>query len=131
MEKIMRINSISITNMAKFENFQTELPAVTIIQGKNGQGKTGLLDCLRYSFGRGFDSDMLRAGAEQGEILIKFDDGGELKCSTSRKNSTTTRSYKAPGTRRFIPNRETIDSLANAISYDPLEFMSKPDKDQL
>lgn len=125
----MRITSISITNMAKFENFTVSLPAVALIQGKNGEGKTSFLDVIKYCFGRGHDDSMLRVGASAGETFITFDDESQIKVRITPNE--TKRGYKAPGARKFLVSREQIDAIANAIGYDPLRFMDMSDKEQV
>jgi hypothetical protein len=127
----MRLASISITNMAGFEQFETKLPAVAIIQGKNGHGKTSFLDCFKFAFGRGHDEDIIHGDAPEGEILIEFDNGAALKCRASRVRNETVRSWRAPGAKRFVVSREQIDAIANAVSYDPLAFMEKDEKEQM
>lgn len=134
----MRLKKITITNMMAFESFETELPAVAIVQGENGAGKTSLLNCVRYAFGRdvenklvGHDADMIHGNAPSGEILIEFDDGGALRCRASRETNETTRSYRKPGTTRFEVSRKEIDAIASAVSYDALSFMRLGDKEQL
>ena len=127
----MRLASISITNMAGFESFETKLPIVAIVQGKNGGGKTSLLECTKYAFGRGHDEDLIHGSAPEGEILIEFDNGAALKCRAVRDRHETTRSWRAPGSKRFVVSRDQIDSISNAISYDPLAFLDKSEKEQL
>lgn len=127
----MRLTSISITNMAAFESFETKLPIVALIQGRNGDGKTSLLDCFKYAFGRGHNEDMIHGNAPEGEILIEFDNGAAVKCRAVRERNETTRSWRAPGSKRFIVSREQIDAISNAISYDPLAFLDKDEKEQI
>jgi DNA repair exonuclease SbcCD ATPase subunit len=127
----VRIASISIANMAAFESFETKLPAVALIQGKNGNGKTSLLDCLKYAMGRGHNEDMIHGDAPEGEILIEFDNGAAVKCRAVRDKHETTRSWRAPGSKRFVVSRDQIDAIGNAISYDPLAFMEMPEKQQV
>lgn len=127
----MRLKSIAIMNMAGFESFQTELPAIALIQGANQRGKTSFLDCLRYVFGRGHDNDMIHGQADAGEILITLDSGAQVKAKAVRKTNETTRSYKAPGATRFLVGRAEIDAMASAVSYDPLAFMRLDPKAQV
>ena len=127
----MRLTHISITNMAGFEEFATNIPIVAIIQGKNGLGKSSLLDCLKYAFGRGHDEDMIHGDAPEGEILIEFDDGSAVKCRAVRERHETVRGWRAANSKRFIVSREQIDRISNAISYDALAFMDKDEKEQL
>src|SRR5581483_5071 len=127
----MRLASITITNMAGFASFETKLPSVALIQGKNGQGKSSLLDSIRYAFGRGHDEDMIHGDEKEGEILIELDNGAAVKCKASRERNETVRSWRAPGSKRFVVSREQIDAMANAISYDPVAFLELPEEKQV
>ncbi len=127
----MRITHITIANMAAFAAFDADLPAVCLIEGQNGVGKTSLLNCIRYAFGRGHDGDIIHGDAESGEIVLTFDDGSQVKARASRKSNETTRGWKAPGAKKFTVTREQIDAIAKAISYDPLAFMGKTEAQQL
>lgn len=127
----MRLTSIQIENMAAFQSFAAQLPAVTILQGRNGEGKSSFLDCLKFAFGRGHNEDMIHGDAPFGEILIEFDNGAALKCRASRERQETVRSWRAPGSKRFVVSREQIDSISNAVSYDPLAFLDKSESEQL
>ena len=127
----MRLTSVSITNMALFEKYETKLPVIALIQGKNRQGKSSLLDCTKYAFGRGHNEDLIHGNAPEGEILIEFDDGAAVKCRAVRDKHETTRSWRAPGSKKFVVSREQIDAIANAISYNPLSFLDMSEKEQL
>ena len=76
----MRLQHVTITDMAGFAGVhEFDLPAICLISGKNGRGKSSLLDCLRYCFDSGHDEDMIHSGAECGEIIVLLDDGGAVR----------------------------------------------------
>jgi DNA repair exonuclease SbcCD ATPase subunit len=127
----VRLSHIKISNMAGFESFASPIPAVALVQGKNGDGKSSLLNCVRYTFGRGHDEDMIHGNAPEGEIVIDLDNGGAVKCRASRERNETIRSWRAPGSKKFIVSREQIDALCNAVSYDPLAFLDLSEEKQV
>lgn len=124
----MRLSSITIKNLAAFSEFSTTLPAVALIQGKNGLGKTSLQAVIRYAYGRRADGSravehdprMLHGNSEEGEVTITHDDGTQLKCVVT--TAGTTRYVKPQGGKRWSKATGDIDALANALSYDPLQF---------
>lgn len=123
----MRLTEISIENMAGFQQYAVPLfKSVTVVEGKNGEGKTGLLDCFRYALGRGHDPDMIHGTAPGGSILLTFDDGSQVKCRATRKG--TDRGWKPAGGTKFTLNRTQIDAIANQLSYDPLALLDLDDK---
>jgi hypothetical protein len=117
--------------MAGFETFETTIPIIAMIQGKNGLGKSSLLDCLKYGVGRGHDEDMIHGDAPEGEILIQFDNGAAVKCRAVRERNETVRAWRAPGSKRFVVSREQIDQICNSISYDALAFMDRDEAEQM
>ncbi len=95
---------------------------MVVIGGRNGQGKTSLLDSIECAIrGKKFHPDKpVRDGAKSGEvsldlgdlkILRKFNADGTGTITVERKDG-----FKAPRP------QEVLDSLAGAISFDPLEF---------
>ncbi len=138
----MRLTSISITDLAGFAgtvNFP--LHAVSIIEGNHGTGKSSLLDVLSYAFGRrplsepgsrGVDHDaaMINGSKERGEAVIIFDDASSLRVLVT--TDSTTRQIKSPGTKKW--DRATpqfIDSLVNALSYDPFSLKALSEKQRI
>jgi hypothetical protein len=54
----MKLTSLELSEIGPFDtaamSFQTESPAVTLVTGENGTGKSVVLDALRLAFGRPF-----------------------------------------------------------------------------
>lgn len=138
----MRLTSISITDLAGFSgtvNFP--LHAVSIIEGNHGTGKSSLLDVLSYAFGRrplsepgsrsvDHDAAMINGSKERGEAVITFDDASSLRVLVTA--DSTTRQIKSPGAKKW--DRATpqfVDSLVNALSYDPFSLKALTEKQRI
>lgn len=124
----MPITRIQITNMARFDSLDCALPMVALIQGGNGTGKTGLLDCIRFLGESGHDPDMLRGSAAEGETVLTLDDGMQLRVRVTR--TETWRGWKPRDGKRWMKGREEIDRIYKAIAYDPLKFLDLKPKEQ-
>lgn len=123
------------------ENFK-RLTAVSIkpdgslvqITGKNGQGKTSVLDSLWVAFAgkEACPAVPIRKGQERATVRV---DMGELivtrTFSHSKAGDYTTQIVveNADGA-RFPSPQKTIDGLLGALSFDPLEFARMAPKDQ-
>ncbi|MEY4760655.1 MAG: hypothetical protein RLZZ200_511 [Pseudomonadota bacterium] len=123
------------------ENFK-RLVAVNIkpdrslveIRGRNGQGKTSVLDAIWAALGGKAAAPIkpVRAGAEEARISM---DLGELKILRVFKNGsdgtvTTSLSVTAADGARYGSPQTMLDKLVGALSFDPLEFTRIPAKGQ-
>lgn len=122
------MKSVSITNIAGFGEFTTPLAALVLLQGQNGVGKSALQGCIKYQFAKGHDPDLVAPEIE-GEIVTEFDEGSQIRTVVTKEQ--TRRMYKPADGKRWIIKREFIDTISNAVSYDPLAFLRMSDKDQI
>lgn len=136
----MRLTRIEISSLAAFKTFAADLPAVSLISGRNGLGKSSLLNVIKYAFGRrasgsnnsrGIEHDprLLHGDAERGEATITFDDGSQLRVVVTK--DSTERMLKAKDGKRWTRSTKEIDDIANALSYDPLQFKTMPEKQRV
>lgn len=91
----MSLKEVSLYNIRSYDLFSTELdPHITLILGKNGSGKTSLLEALYFmhrgtSF-RGRDKDMIAHDANGAEVKITFVDGSDRRGKLSDTDAGTT-----------------------------------------
>lgn len=63
----MRIAKISIKNVLGIEELEIDSPgALTVIEARNGRGKSSTMEAIRAVVDGGHDASLLRHGAEQG-----------------------------------------------------------------
>jgi len=103
----MRIKSITITNLGPFENFTANFPAVAIITGAHGVGKSSLENIIKYAMGRrplatnsrGIEHDLkiLKTGTDKGEAVITFDEGDIESLRVTVTKTSTDRKIKTRG----------------------------------
>ncbi len=138
----MLLTSLTITDLLAFAGTATfPLHAVTLLEGDHGQGKTSIGSVLLYAFGRrpladpggrgiAHDSSLIHGNAERGEAVITFDDGMTYRLLVTQE--TTTRQVKMPDGKRWnAATPEFIDSLVNALSYDPFTFKDLDEKKRI
>ena len=126
--KIVRLNAKNVKRLRAVEI--TPEGNLVVISGKNGQGKSSVLDSIAYALG-GKElacPEPLRRGAEHGEVTCDLgefvvkrtftpDGGGALTVET--KDGAR---FKSPQTR--------LDGLIGKLSFDPLEFARMDPKAQ-
>lgn len=102
------VRSLSVQNVRTHESFALDLsPSVTLITGKNGSGKTSLIEALyialQGSSFKGSDNDVLRRDQPWWRIMVTFDDDTNrvVKFDPSR----------ATGRKQFVIDQRTAYRL--------------------
>jgi hypothetical protein len=127
----MRIIQLTAENVKKLRVVDiTPKTDVVQITGKNGQGKTSVLDSIWWALGGkdGIQSVPLRKGAEKGHIRLdlgKF--VVERKFSSSGATALTVKN--ADGAMYGSP-QTMLDDLIGSLSFDPLAFARMEPRDQ-
>lgn len=124
----MQISHIRIQNILGIDALELAPGGFTEISGKNGTGKTSVLEAIKSALGCGQDATLLRNGAEKGEIVLVLDDGTELSKSVTPSGSTT--AVRRDGKKQPRPG-ETIKALTDALSVNPIEFLLAPKKERV
>lgn len=145
----MRLTHLTINNMRGLAHFDGDIPAVALISGKNGEGKSSILSALMYAAGRrvgatgarGVEHDptMLHGDAERGECILTFDDPEGnlqyLKCVITKGTDTdagsTTRYTKAADSKKYVKAGSNLDGFFNALGYDPFKIKDMAPKERI
>ena len=124
------ITRIEASNVFCFTTFEMDVPADgTIIEGANAKGKTSVLNLIRVALvEKGATKDMIRRGADKGEILVRVD--GHLVKRVMHggdKYRTTLRVTDPDG--RVVPEPATfLKNLLGLSPLDPIELFLEKDK---
>ncbi len=125
----MRVQKLRISNVLGIEELEIEPGSVTVAEGKNGVGKTSLIEALRSVIGGGHDGSLVRNGADVGEIVLILDDGTEIRKRITRERSSVSvkngEGFEVKGPQSFITK------LADALSFDPAAFLRADPKRQV
>ena len=124
----MKIAHIKISNILGIDELELSPQGFNEISGPNGSGKTSILEAIKAVTRAGHDATLLRKGAEQGESVLVLDDGTELALKVTPAGSTTT--VRRDGKKVGRPV-EAIKALTDALSVNPIEFLSAPKKDRV
>lgn len=129
----MKITAYSATNYKRIKDIRIEPGerSLLVVGGKNGQGKSSLLDGLTAVFGgaRQTDSDPVRHGADAAELTVELDGGAVcIRRRITAGGSNTLEVFDASGKRRSP--QAVLDQLVGQRFLDPLAFLRLSPKEQ-
>jgi len=117
----MKIESIELTDVGKFEHLLIKPRALTILSGQNGEGKSTVLKALTDVLNGGHDPSIIRAGTKKATVVITIDDGTIIKKSITPKGynlvAETSEGVAIPSPASFVKN------LASGFALDPVAFV--------
>lgn len=124
----MKATKIKIRNLFGIQ--ETELDGRSVeLTGKNGTGKTSVIDAIKYALTNGSDREyIIKQGETEGEILIETDTGLRV----DRKKRTTKADYKSvkDGNREVSGPESLLRTLFTPLQLDPVAFISMDKKEQ-
>ena len=124
----MNITKIKIKNLFGISEYEADGSSVEL-SGKNGAGKTSVIDAIRYALTNKSDRKyIVRRGETEGEILIETDNGLRI----NRKARTTQADYKSvKKDGREVGSPESfLRDIFTPLQLNPVEFISLPEKQQ-
>lgn len=131
----MRIIQLTAENVKRLTAVQIA-PDGNLVQitGKNGQGKTSVLDAIWWALGgvEGVQAQPIRKGAKDARIELSLGSGGETKLLVERR-FTAKGSYlsvRSPDGFKAQSPQKMLDDLLGALTFDPLGFMRMDGKKQ-
>lgn len=127
----MRIIKLEIENIKRLVAVNISPDGnVVKISGKNGAGKTSVLDSIWWALGgtKNVQDKPIRDGQHQASIVI---DLGELRVERKfHNNKSTLFVYDATGTKIKSPQK-VLDNMLGQLTFDPLSFMRLDAKKQV
>lgn len=116
------IIKLKITNLFGIKAYEGNGKSVELT-GKNGAGKTSVIDAIRYGLTNKSDRDyIVRNGETEGEILIETDNGLRIN-RKSRTNQADYKSVKKNGAEVGSPETFLKD-IFTPLQLSPVEFMN-------
>lgn len=124
----MKITKIKIRSLFGLKAFETDGKSLELT-GKNGAGKTSVIDAIRYALTNKSDREyIIHNGETEGEILIETDNGLLI----DRKPRTQQADYKSVKQNgREVGSPETfLKDIFTTLQLSPVEFMAMDKKHQ-
>lgn len=124
----MQIARVKIENILGIDNLEFEAGQFNVLAGKNGHGKTSVLEAIKAALKGGNDATLLRNGAESGEVVLVLEDGYEIRKRVTPRTATTT--VVRDGKTQPRP-AEFITSITDMMSINPVDFLLAAKKDRV
>lgn len=129
--KIVRLEAENVKRLRAVEIVPDPDGHTVVIAGRNGQGKTSVLDSIWFALGGGpatrDTSRPIRDGEDHASVTL---DLGELLVTrTWSGDKTTLKVANADGARYGSP-QAMLDGLVGRLSFDPLAFAQQDEKSQ-
>lgn len=128
----MKIVELRASNLKKLTALELKPGTKNVLEvtGKNGQGKSSVLDAIWYTLGGGdaIGAEAVKHGAQNAEVTLHLDD----EFIVTRKFSasgTTNLTIKNKDGAKYPSPQALLDRLLGRLTFDPLAFISmNPDK---
>lgn len=124
----MKTTKIKIKNL--FGISETSLDGQSAeLTGKNGTGKTSVIDAIKYALTNDSERDyIIKKGETEGEIIIETDTGLYI----NRKKRTGKADYKSikDGGREVSSPEAMLKNLFTPLQLDPVKFIQLSKKEQ-
>lgn len=131
MSKIIRLSSTNYKRLKAVEIQPDPSGNLVIVAGKNGQGKSSVLDSITAALG-GVNAKTtpkpIRDGEDRAEIVLETED---LIVTRRFTGSGSTLTVATPDGAKFSKGQAKLDDLLGKLSLDPLAFTQLSDREQL
>ena len=131
------LQGLSIRDMLIIDRLEIQFqPGLNVLTGETGAGKSILLDCLGFVLGWRGRADLVRLGAEQGEVIAWFDipvghpvnkilieSGFDLEAELILRRTNTKEGRKTS----FVNDRRCSGNVLRLISETLLEIHGQHD----
>lgn len=126
----LRVLSLQAENVKRLRAVEiTPKGDMVLITGRNGQGKSSVLDCLMFALAgaKHIQAVPIRQGEDRARIRLDLGDLIVERKFTAAGSTVTVQS--AEGAQFGSPQR-MLDALLGALSFDPLAFVSQEPRQQ-
>ena len=131
MSRIIRLESTNYKRLKAVEIAPDPDGNLVIVAGKNGQGKTSILDSITAALG-GVNAKTtpkpIRDGEERAEIVLETED---LVITRRFTASGSTLVVKSPDGAVYPKGQAKLSDMLGSLSLDPLAFTQLSDREQL
>lgn len=125
----MKVSSIEIINILGIKELKFSPGKVTEVTGKNGAGKSSVLEAVKAVLKGGSQAHLLRNGEEEGQIVFVLDNGIEIRKIITKEETQVKMTHPEHG--KVSSPAKMIAGLADALSVNPVDFLTADPKKRI
>jgi DNA repair ATPase RecN len=122
-QQTRHIVGLTVENVKRIKAAQINPDAAGLVQitGKNGQGKSSLIDSIEFALGgtATLPKKPIRNGADKARIVV---DLGDLVVERTFKGEGSTLAVRGKDGAKYSTPQAMLDALVGKLTFDPLEF---------
>jgi DNA repair exonuclease SbcCD ATPase subunit len=122
------IKSVIINNFGPLENVQFDCKKFNILQGRNNQGKTSILEAIKWCIVGGNDEFLVRNGTSTCEVILVSDKGSRIERRLTRGGTSKLYIYGADEKPVKEP-QNVLNKLHNPLLFGPTDMLRMKAKD--
>lgn len=129
----MKIIQLTASNLMRLKAIDiTPVGDTVVISGRNAQGKTSVLNAIWFALGGAPAQKGIKKPIRDGEQVATVRlDLGDIVVTRSWKGEDSTLTVASADGARYGSPQGMLDKLVGSLSFDPLAWSTKNDKDQL
>lgn len=129
MSKIIRLTAENVKRLQAIEI--TPEGDVVTIGGRNQQGKTSVLDSIRYALAgrRAISGQPVRRGQKKASSTVRLDNGLTVRRTVTKDGGGQLVITDERGA-RFPSPQKMLDDLCGTLTFDPMAFLRQPPPQQ-
>jgi len=122
----MQVAKIQIRNILGIKTLEYKPGKITTISGKNKAGKTSFLEAIKGILGGGHDGTLLRNGADEGEIVLVFDNGETLTKKMTQDKSHVT--FEDAEGKKMKLGASYLKEIIDPVGLNPIQILTADPK---
>lgn len=122
----MQVAKIQVRNILGIESLEFKPGKITVISGKNKAGKTSFLEAIKGAVGGGHDAKLLRNGADEGEIVLEFDNGEKLSKKMTEYKSKLT--FTDADGKKMKIGATYLKDIIDPVGLNPIQILTAEPK---
>lgn len=124
----MKITKLKIRNLFGITEFESDGQSMEL-DGKNGVGKSAVIDAIKYALTNKSDREyLIKQGETEGEVLIETDSGLRVN-RKARTNKADYKSIRQSG-EHAEKNESFLREIFTELQLNPVEFAQMPANEQ-